>query len=132
MCNAQLLESSLISTNMTQLLLLLLSYIGYPSDNALILRSIVLVYKALHQQAPSYITEMIELRPYSRCLRSSASTDPVLLERRTSHVTFADKSFSCYGLKIWNHLPVHVRNAGSVHIFKKLVKSHLFNEAYKQ
>ena len=91
---------------------------------------LVLVYKSSHKQTPDYISDMLHEQTGRRRLRSTTSTT-LFIEQRTQHSTFADRSFSCYGPRIWNKLPKHIRNAESIVIFKKLVKHHLFGIAYK-
>ena len=93
---------------------------------------LVLVYKSCHKQSPDYITEMLQRKTSCRQLRSTASSTPSFIERRTSHSTFADRSFSCYAPRVWNKLPEIIRDAESVNFFRKLLKRHLFEIAYKQ
>ena len=59
---------------------------------------LMLVYKALHNQAPSDITNMIQINVERRRLRSSCST--LLFEPRTYCVTFGDRTFASYAPKI--------------------------------
>ena len=93
---------------------------------------LVIVYKSLHHQAPDYLADLLQVRTTRRRLRSTSSTSSTLIQHRTHHSTFADRSFSCYGPKLWNKLPDCTKSAASVDIFKKLLKPHLFNVAYKQ
>ncbi|XP_072050137.1 uncharacterized protein [Amphiura filiformis] len=88
----------------------------------------VLTYKSLHQQAPEYLSSMLQIQTDRRPLRSSSA--PLLFEPRTHHRTFADRAFTCYAPRQWNRLPKHIRNANSLLIFKRLLKCHLFNVAY--
>ena len=60
---------------------------------------LMLVYKALHNQAQSDITNMIQINVEWRHLWSSCST--LLFEPRTYCVTFGDCAFSSYALRIW-------------------------------
>ena len=55
---------------------------------------LMLVYKALHNQTPSDITNMIQINVERRRLRSNCST--LLFEPRTYCVTFGDRAFSSY------------------------------------
>ena len=57
---------------------------------------------------------------------------PQLVQPWTHHITFADRAFSCYAPRKWNQLPPQIRNAYSITIFKRLLKSHLFELAYGQ
>ena len=92
---------------------------------------LVMVYKAHHNQAPNYISNMLQIQPVRRRLRSSTSS-PKFVEPRTHCVTFADRSFSCYGPKIWNKLPDSIKVAESIITFRRLLKFHLFQLAYQK
>ena len=89
---------------------------------------LLLVFKALHGRAPSYISEM--LVPYNpkRALRSTSLS--LLCERRARCVTFGDRAFSVCGPRLWNILPNHIRTIESLDSFKKLLKAHLFTEVF--
>ena len=100
-----------------------------PIQQRIQFKVLLLVYKALHKQSPTYISNLLQLQPSRRQLRSSTSAFQ-LLEPRTHSVTFADRSFSCFGPRQWNSLPHHIKNAQTVVGFKKLLKHHLFHQAY--
>jgi hypothetical protein len=91
---------------------------------------LVLVFKSIHQQTPMYISDLLQTRTIPRILRSTSSPAPQFTEQRTKNSTFADRAFSCYAPRIWNRLPVHIKLSESLDIFKKLLKTHLFNAAY--
>ena len=54
---------------------------------------LVIVYKSLHHQAPDYLADLLQVRTTRRRLRSTSSTSSTLIEHRTHHSTFADRSF---------------------------------------
>ena len=82
---------------------------------------LVMVYKAHHNQAPDYISDMRQLQSFRRHLRSSTSS-PQFVVPRTHCITFADRSFSCYGPEKWNELPDNIKNAESITTFRNLLK----------
>ena len=45
---------------------------------------------------------------------------------RTSRKTFADRTFSVYGLKTWNNLPQSLRRNMPIEQFKAQLKTYLF------
>ena len=90
-----------------------------------------LVYKALHGQAPSDIIDMLQIRVTQRQLRSSCSDGTSLVEPRTQCVSFGDRAFAAYAPRLWNKLPGQIKNC-TFEQFKKLLKSHLFQDAYQQ
>ena len=100
-----------------------------PIQQRIQFKALLLVYKALHKQSPSYISDLLQLHLPQRRLRSSTSALQ-LLEPRTHSVSFADRSISCFGPREWNTLPNHIKTAKTVDAFKKLLKCHLFHQVY--
>ncbi len=72
------------------------------------------VYKSIHQMIPICTQEMfnIKITPYD--LRDPCST--VMLKAKTT--THGLKSLTYKGNRIWNSLPVHIKGAESLGIFK--------------
>ena len=78
--------------------------------------------------APSYISDLLKLKPASRYnLRSSIDT---LLLKHSNPNPNPNRSFKCAGPKLWNELPKDIRNATTVQIFKRLLKTCLFKKAF--
>jgi len=44
--------------------------------------------------------------------------------------THREVAFSYYGPRLWNSLPENLRAAETVDVFKKGLKTHLFNQAF--
>ena len=81
-------------------------------------------YNALNGTAPSYIKDLIKYHCPQRTLRSK---DLNLLEKpRTKLKRFGDRAFCNFGPMVWNSLPPCVRSSGSVAMFKRNLKTHLF------
>ena len=86
---------------------------------------ILLVYKAVNDLAPSYLKELMLCRTSQRTLRSNGNE---LLQIPYSRLkTYGDRSFCVAGPRLWNDLPVHLRMCESLTIFKKYLKTYLFN-----
>jgi hypothetical protein len=85
----------------------------------------LMVFKARHDQAPSYLLELVHEHEPDRHLRSSESSllrvPPLHADRR---------SFQFAAPSVWNGLPQHVRESTSVTIFKSRLKTHLFRKHY--
>ena len=88
---------------------------------------LTLVYKALHNEAPSYISEMLQYYQPERTLRSTKSN--LLVVKRT-RVRYGARAFSVSGPSLWNKLPQEIRDSSSFSIFKRKLKTHLFQQAY--
>src|SRR5664279_4879551 len=58
------------------------------------------------------------------------SADTLTLDVPRTRLSFGDRAFIAAGPRAWNKLPLHVRSAHSMTVFKKLLKTHLFLHAY--
>ena len=89
---------------------------------------LVLVFKCIHTLAPNYLIDLIKIKDYSYKTRSSQS---VLLQVPfTRNKSFADRSFSLAGPSGWNKLPSDIRSIESLDIFKKKLKTFLFQRTF--
>ena len=89
---------------------------------------LLLVFKALIGLAPSYLSDLINVKKSTRCLRSS---DSIILSYPRSRLKLrGDRAFSVAGPRMWNSLPLSVRSATSVYEFKSKLQSYLFTLAY--
>ena len=73
------------------------------------LKMLVYTYKALHDQAPGYLSDLIQPHNPPRSLRSGNKM--LLTETRTNKVHFGDRAFSRAAPVLWNKLPI--RNIGT-------------------
>ena len=48
----------------------------------------------------------------------------------TTHTKHGDRAFSCAAPRLWNELPISIKNCPSTSTFKQSVKTYLFNWAY--
>ena len=92
---------------------------------------LLLVYKTLNGLAPLYLSELIELKKPGRYnLRTNSDTLLLKYPAFKSLTTLGDRSFTCAAPKLWNSLPKAIRNANNVNTFKRLLKTHLFRDAF--
>ena len=89
---------------------------------------LLFVYKILHDQAPSYLSDLVSVRAPQRALRSAAA--PTLEPTDWEQKTFGYRSFSNAAPTLWNVLPKHIRLAPTVTSFKSALKTHLFRMHY--
>ena len=101
-----------------------------PVRKRIIFKICLFVYKALNELAPQYIRDMISERHLttSRTLRST--TAQLLDLPRTNTVKYGDRAFTNCAPRLWNKLPIAIRNADTVTLFKKHLKTFLFQQAY--
>ena len=88
----------------------------------------VLTWKALHDQAPEYISDLIHERDHGIDLRMGNSL--VLDIPKTNLKSMGDKAFSVVAPKAWNLLPKELRTNGKLQSFKAGLKSLYIREAY--
>ncbi len=89
---------------------------------------LLMVFKALHNMYPSYITNLLEYHTPVRTLRSA---DKLLLAvPRSKKKSKGDRAFMVVAPKLWNSLPLHIRQARSLEVFKSHLKTHLFTIAF--
>jgi hypothetical protein len=89
---------------------------------------LTLAFKAIQKNAPRYINDCVALRRTSRNLRSS---NRLLLETPDHNLkSYGRRSFPVAAANEWNALPDSLRNAETLYIFKRLLKTHFFKDAY--
>ncbi len=99
-----------------------------PIEHRITYKIALLVYKCLQGNGPSYLTNLLHKYEPGRVLRSTQSE--ILMVPRIN-LAYGGRSFSYAAPKVWNSLPVSVRKSGTVCTFKKHLKTHLFNLAFK-
>ena len=92
---------------------------------------LLLVYKCLNGLAPSYLTELLKLKSTMSRLGLRSTCDRTLLcVPFTKRKTFADRSFSIAGPRLWNDLPKTIRESPNPDCFKKHLKTYMFDKAF--
>ena len=91
-----------------------------------------LCYHCHSSTAPSYVADMLHIKPsHTRNTRSSSYTIPLLNRHAHSKATVGDNSFSFASSSVWNSIPNFVRCALSLLSFKSRLKTYLFCSVYK-
>ena len=85
-----------------------------------------LVHKCLYGEAPEYLKNLLIIQHGGRDGLRSATDSMKLIIPRTQYTTFADRSFSVYGPRIWNALPKRIWEIENLDQFKKQIKTFLF------
>uniref|UniRef100_A0A8C4X3N7 Reverse transcriptase domain-containing protein n=1 Tax=Erpetoichthys calabaricus TaxID=27687 RepID=A0A8C4X3N7_ERPCA len=90
-------------------------------------KTLTLAFKAKTGAAPPYISALVKQRVTSRCLRTSSTArlEPPLLKRRGRH---ASRLFAVLAPQWWNELPLAVRTAETLTVFKRRLKTHFFQQ----
>ncbi|XP_067316846.1 uncharacterized protein [Anolis sagrei] len=92
---------------------------------------LMLSYKALNGSGPKYLADRISAYEPTRALRSSGeallSVPPVSQARLAGT---RERAFSVVAPRLWNTLPVEVRQAPSLMAFRRGLKTWLFEQAF--
>ena len=89
---------------------------------------LTITYKALHGLAPTYIKDLLKNYHPSRDLRSSKKNLLVVPAFNTN--SYGRRAFSIVVPLLWNSLSQHIRDARSLDIFKRRLKTALFIRAF--
>ena len=98
-----------------------------PVAKRVVFKIAILMYKIDRKICPSYMTELVvpcssaTTRP---SLRSASRGDYIPIKTRTK---MGERSFSYAGPQTWNKLPSKIRDADSLSLFKRQLKSFLFD-----
>ncbi len=107
---------------------LLISLLWLPVKYRIQYKVLMFVYKALHNQAPEYIKDMLipyQSQRHLRCSQYMLLTVPRSRLRRSG-----DRAFSVAAPALWNVLPLSIKVSSSMDIFKKDLKTYLFYRAF--
>ena len=96
-----------------------------PIKKRIIFKLMLIVFKSIHNAAPSYLTEL--LKPYHPAANLRPGSRELLIIPNSKMKSFGDRAFSIAGPRLWNSLPMNIRKADSVQQFQSLVKTYLFN-----
>ena len=84
----------------------------------------LLTYGILNSRQPSYLSHLLTNRPTTRVTRNS--DQQLLLEKRCA-TAFGSRAFSVAAPRIWNSIPLNIRTAASVDLFRRDFKTHYFS-----
>ncbi|KAL0970199.1 hypothetical protein UPYG_G00238640 [Umbra pygmaea] len=99
-----------------------------PVSHRIDFKVLLLVYKTLNGSGPAYFTESLKSYVPQRALRSSTAN--LLMIQKSTHRKIGDAAFFKYAPKLWNTIPKNIKEAPSIDIFKKLLKTYLFTIAF--
>lgn len=94
-----------------------------------------LVYQALFEDVtPKYLKDLVSVKiantPYNTRLAATQDKTVTLDIPKTTRKTFAERSFSVAGPRIWNDLPKKIKQSQTYNDFKRQLKTFYFNEVY--
>ena len=83
---------------------------------------LLLVYKCLNGMGPDYLSNMFHYANYNHLI--------YLTEPGRVYTHYGERSFQKVGPKLWNELPLEIKNCMSLDSFKVYLKTFLFKRAY--
>ena len=86
----------------------------------------LIVFKCLHGLAPFYLSDLLQPYAPSRSLRSASHE--LLHVPKSRLVTFGDRAFASFAPRLWNELPIQLRNSNYIDSFKSAYKNYLFKK----
>ena len=76
------------------------------------------VYKSNNNTNPDYINKLFHSRNIPYALRDCSKYN----QTKFNTMKYGFKSFSYYGARLWNNMPVHIKESENIHIFKRRMK----------
>ena len=84
-------------------------------------KTMLIVFKCLHQLAPVALSDLIEIDRVS---------DLTLKVNYYPLTPYGDRAFTFYGPRYWNALPLNIRLSSPLNKFKSNLKHLIFNDFY--
>jgi flagellar biosynthesis chaperone FliJ len=88
---------------------------------------LLFAYKCQHKKAPIYLADLLFPHLPSRSLRSEKQ---LRLDQPGTKNKYGDRAFSVGAPRLWNSLPMYVKEAETLDTFKSRLKTYLFRKAY--
>ena len=86
-----------------------------------------IVFNVINNNQPTYLKELLKPAAKPRLLRSSSLNNLHVPKART---TWGARAFAVSAPSLWNTLPNKLKQSNSITTFRKLLKTHLFGEAF--
>ena len=103
-----------------------------PISSRIEFRILCHVWKCLNNQAPKYLIFMLKVKSSEHRSLRSAQKHLLLEIPWVKRETFAWRSFSVAGPRLWNNLPNHLRLCTTLSDFKTKLKTYIFSNLYCQ
>ena len=98
------------------------------TEDRILFKVLCIVYRCVNKQGPEFLNEMFNIKAPTRTLRPNAQN--YLDLPLTKCKSYGDCVFSVLGARVWNMLPLDIRNQPTLLSFRKFLKTELFNRCY--
>ena len=93
-------------------------------EDRILFKVLCIVYRCVNKQGPEFLNEMFNIKEPTQTLRSSnQSYQDILVTKCQSH---GDQAFSVLGTRVWNMLPLDIRNQPTLLKLQKSAKDRAF------
>ena len=88
-----------------------------------------------YKSAPQYLSDSVQSVATASCnrrtgLHGSADTANYMYVKRCTRTKFGERAFSFAGPAAWNNLPKDLQHCSNTDVFKKILKTFLFEPAF--
>ena len=97
-----------------------------PINSRIQFKLLTFMYNCYVGEAPLYLTELLTKHVPIQKLRSAQSSEGYYNVPFNRNKTFSDRSFQTIGPRLWNNLPLDIKQSKSLGTFKAKLKTHLF------
>ena len=81
------------------------------------------IFKTLHNLNPAYMKDIFTRNENTYNLRNNSRHENDLLPQRYNAFTYGECSLRILGPNVWNSLPIDMKNAQSLQVFKNLINT---------
>jgi hypothetical protein len=99
-----------------------------PLNHRIDYKMLCTTYKSLNGLAPGYLSDTLQYKPTTRTLRSSNKC--LLHVPNYRLASFGGRAFSRAAPRLWNTLPLELRQKPTFNSFRKNLKTHIFTPAF--
>ena len=102
---------------------------AHSRENKFLHKIIVTVYKCIHRLAPNSLSSILTTRTRDNRLRQKQVCHE--LNTHSSAKLVGKQAFGTHAPELWNKLPLNIRTIRTLQSFKHILKTHLFQSAYR-
>ena len=101
-----------------------------PVQYRILYKILIITYKALHGQAPSYLSTLLRNKMCTSYGLRSDDNVYLLQTQRTHLVCGGDRAFSAAAPREWNKLPYNIESSNHLKYIQDKAETHLFTICY--
>ena len=98
-----------------------------PVKKRIVFKILLLTFKVLNGQAPSYLSDLLVVNRPVRALRSNSDNSTRLVTPLYRTETYGGRPFSSCAPRLWSQFPPALRSNMPIDVFKKQLKTFLFD-----